>query len=145
MGGIVLGLAADRIGSRWVIFISLILISACFILAGIYDFSSGCSIIFAVIYSLGIGAGTAMESTLTAELFGMKAHGVLLGALAFGFTIGAAIGPFITGYLYDLFNNYQMAFLVSASVGVIGLNPTLLLKPVNQGRREKHKGKESYR
>ncbi len=131
VGGIVLGLAADRIGSRWVIIISLVLISA-----GLFWLVSMTSVLafylFAIIYSFGIGAGTAMESTLTAELFGMKAHGVILGALAFGFTIGAAVGPLITGYLYDLFSNYKMAFLVSAAIGVIGLILTVLLKPVNK-------------
>ena len=61
-----------------------------------------------------------MESPITAELFGMKAHGVVLGALAFGFTIGAAIGPAVTGYLFDLSGDYKAAFLISAGVGVAG-------------------------
>ncbi len=131
IGGIVLGLAADRIGSRWAIAISLILISAA--LFWLVSLTSVLAFyLFAVIYSLGIGGGTAMESTLTAELFGIKAHGIILGALEFGFTIGAAIGPFITGYLYDLFSNYQVAFLATAAIGVIGLILTVLLKPVNK-------------
>ena len=73
-----------------------------------------------------------MESTVVAELFGLKSHGLILGLISFGFTIGAAVGPLITGYLFDLTGNYQAAFMVCAALGVIGLILTAALRPIKK-------------
>jgi MFS family permease len=124
-----LGMAADKIGSRRVIAISLVLVSA----ALFWLVSIGAALVFylfAAVYSFGIGGSTAMESTVTAELFGMKSHGVLLGAISFGFTAGAAIGPLVTGYLFDLTASYHLAFLICAASGVLGLILTIFLRPI---------------
>jgi MFS family permease len=88
--------------------------------------------LFAIVYSFGVGGATAMESTLSAELFGMKSHGVILGVISFGFTVGASIGPVITGYLFDLTGNYEMAFIVCAVIGMIGILLTIILKPIKK-------------
>jgi MFS family permease len=132
IGGILLGILADKIHSRKVIMISLILISASlFWLVPISSIAA--FFLFAFFYSFGIGGGTAMESTMVAELFGLKAHGVILGAVSFGFTIGAAVGPFLTGYLFDISGSYRLAFLVCAAAGVVGLILTVLIR---QGKVE---------
>jgi MFS family permease len=73
-----------------------------------------------------------MESTLTAELFGMKSHGLLLGMVSFGFTVGGAIGPWVTGYLFDLKGNYDLAFLICAGTGLLGVILTLLIGPIQK-------------
>ena len=131
IGGIIFGMVADRIGNRNVIIISLILVTA-----GLFWLVSITSVLmfylFAIVYSFGIGGGIAMESTITAELFGLKAHGVLLGVISFVFTIGASIGPVITGYLFDLTGEYKIAFLVCAATGIVGIVLTAMLKPVKK-------------
>ncbi len=133
VGGIVLGILADRIRSKRVILIALLLATApLFWLISMSTIPSFFA--FAVIYSIGIGGGTAMESTVVAELFGLKSHGVILGAVSSGFTVGAAIGPFVTGYLFDVSGNYRLAFLVTAATGVAGLILALFLRDFT-GRR----------
>lgn len=128
LGGIIMGILADRIGSRRIITISFAVVSAalfCLIpVTGV-----GLLYLLAVVYGFGIGGGTAMESTVVAELFGLKSHGVILGVISFGFTIGAAIGPLVTGYLFDRMGNYQTAFLVCAAMGVCGLLISAMLRP----------------
>ncbi|MBN1192028.1 MAG: MFS transporter [Dehalococcoidales bacterium] len=132
LGGIVLGLVADRIHSKKVLAISLVLITGpLFWLVSIASVPA--FFLFAVLHSFGIGGGTAMESTLVAEIFGLKSHGVILGCISFGFTVGAAVGPFITGYLFDLTGSYQTGFLVCAATGIIGLMLTFLLRPSPHG------------
>jgi len=126
-GGILFGIVADRMGSRRMMAISFIVVAASLYwlvpIATVLLF-----FLFAIVYSFGIGGGTAMESTITAELFGLKAHGLILGVISFGFTVGAAIGPVVTGYLFDLTGNYQIAFIVAGSFGVIGFMLTVLIK-----------------
>ena len=94
IGGIVLGGAADRIGSRGVTAISFILIAAALFWLGPIK-EVWMLFLFAVVYGIGSGGSAPMESTLVAELFGMKSHGLILGLVSCNFTIGGALGPFL--------------------------------------------------
>jgi MFS family permease len=127
IGGVAMGIFADRIGSKRIILISFVLVAA-----ALFWLVPAASLLmllaFAVIYSFGIGGGTAMESTIVAELFGLKSHGVILGVISFGFTIGGAVGPLVTGYLFDLTGNYRIGFLITAALGVVGLILTSFLR-----------------
>jgi len=132
-GCVGLGGAADSIGSRRVSAISFILIAAgVFWLVPISE--AWMFYLFAVVYGIGSGGGAPVESTMTAELFGMKSHGLLLGVVSFSFTIGGAFGPFLTGYLFDVNGSYQTAFLICASVGALGFIFSVLLRPM-KGRK----------
>ncbi len=128
VGGIVLGVAADRLGIRSIIAISFVLVAATlFWLVPITTVLM--FYLFSIIINFGFGGATAMESTIVAELFGLKSHGVILGVVSFAFTVGAAIGPLVTGYLFDLTGNYQIAFLTCAALAVVGLVLTATLRP----------------
>jgi MFS family permease len=131
LGGILFGIVIDKMGSRRMLAICFIIVAV-----SLYWLVPITTLVmfflFAVVYSFGIGGGTAVESTMTAELFGLKAHGLILGVISFGFTIGAAIGPVVTGYLFDLTGNYQIAFIACASVGVLGFVLTLLIKSIKK-------------
>jgi MFS family permease len=129
IGGIIFGMAADRIGNRRVFLVGMAMGAAGLFWLGFLT-SALALYIFAVLYGLGIGAAAAMESTITAELFGMRSHGVLLGVMSFGFTIGGAVGPVVTGFLFDLRKSYDLAFLICGGVGVLGMLLILLVRPV---------------
>jgi MFS family permease len=129
LGRVVLGSVADRIGNRQAFIIGFILMSASLFwlvpvkeVWGLY--------LSAVIFGFAFGCATS-ESPLVAELFGLGSHGLILGVINLvGFTFGAAIGPFIAGYIFDMTNSYQLAFIVCAAVGVAALILTIFLKPI---------------
>jgi MFS family permease len=131
IGGIVLGGAADRIGNRQVLVISFIMITVAMLFlvlfTGVYLFY-----LFAVIYGFAVGGGGAMEPTIVAELFGMKAHGLILGVMSFVFTVGGAIGPLVTGYIFDVNGSYHSAFLVCAAFSAIGLILAAVSRPIKR-------------
>jgi MFS family permease len=131
VGCIVLGGAIDRIGSKQVLIICFILIVASVLSLSVIR-EVWMLYLFAVIYGLGSGGGAPVMSTMTAELFGMKSHGAIFGILSFSFAVGGAISPFLTGYLFDVAGNYQMAFLVCAASGVVGLIFSSILKQVKR-------------
>jgi cyanate permease len=62
-------------------------------------------------------------------IFGLVSHGVIFGAVSVGLYIGQAMGPVITGYIFDVTGSYQLAFLVDTIVSVAGLILTALLNP----------------
>ena len=74
----------------------------------------------------------AAESPLVARLFGLRSHGLIYGVIHIGFTVGAAIGPFLTAYIYDLTNSYQVAFLTCAAIGVVGIILAIVLRPIKR-------------
>jgi len=128
IGRVVLGTAADRIGNRQAFIIGFILMSAA--LFWLMPATEAWMLyLFAAVFGFGYGGCAASESPLVAELFGLSSHGLIMGVIALGFTSGAAIGPFLAGYVFDFAGSYQGAFLACAVTAVVGLILTALLTP----------------
>ncbi len=126
-GRIGLGSLGDRIGNKNAFAISYVLI----LLALIWLLPAGevwKFYIFAILFGAAFGNGIANQSPMVAAFFGMRSHGILLGFLGMGYTFGAAIGPTVLGYMYDIAGNYHTAFIVTIGVASAGLAATLLLK-----------------
>jgi OFA family oxalate/formate antiporter-like MFS transporter len=70
------------------------------------------------------------QSPITASLFGVKSLGLLFGCVGFGFTLGAASGPYVTGRVVDASGSYQIAFIICAVVSLIAFMVAFLLKPL---------------
>jgi MFS family permease len=127
--GNVVGGAADRIGNKQVCVIGLMLASATlFWLVSITEVWM--FYLFVGVFGIGYGVCFTSESPLVAWLFGVSSHGLLLGIISFGFTIGAAIGPLLTGYIFDVTGSYQTAFLTFAVLSVVGLILMVLIRPI---------------
>src|SRR4030065_1939056 len=88
--------------------------------------------VFSAVFGYGHGGFASSESPVAARLFGLKAHGTILGTAVLGFSVGAAIGPFVTGFIFDSTGSYQTAFIFAAVVGVIGIILSSTLKPAKQ-------------
>jgi MFS family permease len=130
-GRIVMGGSADRIGSKRSIVIVLVLTITALFGLGIYGDLS-LIYLFSVLFGLGYGGMIALPSLITAELFGLRAHGAILGAVIFGGTIGGSIGSIVTGRIFDLTGNYSSAFMLSAILAFVCLILGLLLKPISK-------------
>jgi MFS family permease len=74
--------------------------------------------LFAVIFGLSWGGFGIQVTASISDVFGLRCLGAIMGALVIGWTMGAAIGPAIGGFIYDTFNNYSLAFLTGA-VGIL--------------------------
>jgi MFS family permease len=126
-GRVVFGKILDRIGSRKgfvigfaVMGLSLFLVVWASTLSTLY--------LFAVLFGFAFGACVTCESPLVADLFGLRSHGLLLGIVAGGFTFGGGVGPFVTGYIFDVVGKYQTAFFLCAVVSCAGLALARALK-----------------
>lgn len=84
--------------------------------------------LFAIIFGFAYGGQVPLGSPLTAELLGMKSHGVIFGVVSFIATLGGAIGPLMAGMIFDLTNSYNPAFVICIAVSIIGLTLTKFLK-----------------
>jgi len=130
-GRVIIGGVADRIGNRpaIVVGISLTLVAFLWLLVAkelwmLY--------LFAIIFGLGGWDIAPVISPMVAELFGLRSHGAILGAIFFSGAIGGAIGPVMAGHIFDIMGSYHLAFLVCMAINVAGLILVLLLTPTGK-------------
>jgi MFS family permease len=131
LGRLVMGMANDKIGGKHSLMACfMILISSLILL----QFTSGLWMLFlfAFIYGFAHGGIFTVMSPLIAEFFGMRSHGQLFGAVLFVGTIGATIGPILTGYIFDMTGEYRIAFMALTAFAVVGLIPIMYLRPTKR-------------
>ncbi|MFC2032231.1 MFS transporter [Chloroflexota bacterium] len=131
-GRLIIGIASDRIGNKLALIVSFILMSIAlfWLLAAkeVWMFYP-----FAIIFGIGFGGTAVLISPIVAWLFGLSSHGVILGVVSFGASIGSIIGPFSTGFIFDATGSYHIAFLTIAIISTLGL-----LLAVSMGRAANH-------
>jgi len=127
LGKVLLGRIGDIIGSRQTLIFGFILMSVAlfwlvpakmvwmlFSIAGIFGFA--------------YGGCTVSQSPLVAELFGLRSHGLIFGVFGISVTSGGALGPLLTGYIFDFTGSYHMAFLICAFISFTGIILSAVLK-----------------
>jgi MFS family permease len=129
VGRLLLGRAADRFGNRPIFILGFVLMSAA-VLWLVTAKEIWTLYLFGAAFGLATGGMGTAQPPLVADLFGLRSHGLILAITGCGFTMGAAAGPFVAGYLFDLAGNYREAFLVCTALSIIGLILTFLLTPV---------------
>lgn len=75
--------------------------------------------LFAVLLGVTWGGLSTTISAMTSDIFGLKYIGIIIGFQVFGWAVGAAIGPYMAGFIFDVTRGYTFAFLASAIVMVI--------------------------
>lgn len=128
-GRFIIGMVIDRIGGKRSMILSLLLL-----LTGLFWLQTADSLwklyVFACIYGLAHGGFFTVISPIVAELFGTASHGALFGLVVFFGTAGGALGPILTGYLFDISGSYTLPFRLILGVSALGLLLLFLLKPV---------------
>jgi OFA family oxalate/formate antiporter-like MFS transporter len=131
-----LGMAADYFGKKRVsIVFSLLAAGAMFWL--IKSTSLWMLYLFAVVFGMA-NAGLGIATTaLVGDLFGVRHIGVIFATLEIPWATGAAVGPAVAGYIFDVNGSYSFAWLLGAiaSLLIIGLLPPLKTPPERGFRR----------
>jgi len=114
LGRLVVGKLADAIGAK------AIGVSCALIQTGALLWLMGSTRLwmlyaFAVAYGFLWGGGSTITTILTADIFGMRSLGIIMGMMSGGWAVGAAIGPAIGGYLFDMTGHYSTAFGAGAA------------------------------
>ncbi len=129
------GLAIDRYGCKTVMLVSFGLLIAGLLWLQVAD-SLWMLYLFTAIYGLAHGGFFTAVSPMAAEIFGMDAHGAILGIIVCFGTTGGAIGPVIAAQAFDMTGSYHMIFLGFIAASVLGLAILLPLKPVAERVRK---------
>jgi MFS family permease len=129
-GRIIMGSSGDRIGNK----LALIICSVIMVIAlswVVVAKELWMLRLFAAIFGFAYGGFVTIQSPLVAELFGLRAHGVILGAVMFITASGGAVGSLLTGHIFDITESYHLAFLVCVALSVVGLILISILRPTS--------------
>jgi len=109
LGRVVLGKLSDTIGRKsMAITCDLIQFGALIWL--IWARQSWMLYIIALIFGFTFGGSSTMITIFIGDIFGTRSLGAIMGILTAGFGLGAAIGPAVGGYIFDVSGQYFAAF-----------------------------------
>jgi MFS family permease len=69
-------------------------------------------IVVGIIFGLGYGGSSTLQSLVAVEMFGLNTMGTMLGNFILSICIGGSIGPVITGTLFDISHSYSLSFAI---------------------------------
>jgi predicted MFS family arabinose efflux permease len=139
LGLVIMGNIGDKIGNKRTIIIGYVFLSfAMFLLIFIKEIEL--FYLTALMFGLGYAGIASQRPSMVAIMFGVKSHGLIFGAIDNSFTIGAAVGPILAGYIFDATGSYLLAFLVCTVIAVTGLILIIILNPTTtkQHRNSQH-------
>ena len=132
LGRLGMGSVSDLLGSRPVFIIALSLMAAALVWLQFAQ-EVWMFYLFVTVYGFAHGAFFTLVSPMMAELFGLRSLGAIVGVVWFMGTIGGAIGPVLSGRIFDITGSYQQAFLICLVLNVIAFILMLFLRPISSG------------
>lgn len=79
------------------------------------------------VFGFGWGGIYTLIQLLCADLFGLRSLGKIMGVITVLDTFGGGLGPFVTGFLYDISGAYVIPFLlISALLAMAGVCGSLI-------------------
>lgn len=128
MGRLAMGIVSDQFSPKIAVLICTLFIAASFLLI-IFADSVSMFYIFAVVFGVAYGGEISLIPIITGHYFGLKALGVVVGSVISAACLGAAIGPLLSGIIFDSTGSYTPAFVVAAILSSIAVIFTFLLHP----------------
>ena len=125
-GGMLLGILSDRFGRKPVLAsVYLIRVVAFGLLFLARD--PAALVVVAAIGGLGMAGSLAMTSALSADIFGRFSVGSIFGLIFLIHQLGAALGSWLGGFVFDLSGGYGLAFGVSCALLLAGAGLSLTI------------------
>lgn len=129
VGKVLLGRMGDIWGSRQLMMFSFMLMAiVLFSLVKVNTYW----MVHLIVAGFGFAYGgiAVSHSPIVAMFFGLKAHGLIFGIFGVGVAVGGAVGPFLTGFIFDIMKSYQLAFLVGTIISALGMVLSAALKSI---------------
>jgi MFS family permease len=120
-GQIVLGHLSDRIGREWVWTLACTGFVICYATLLVMRTQPSPALLYVAIAAQGLlGYGlAAVYSAIPAEIFQGPHYGRVFSMLSLSSTVGAALGPWIAGALYDSTGSYTSAFYLGIAASLV--------------------------
>ncbi len=128
LGRLVMGWLADRIPKKYVMLLAFSAVAAAIPVLYAGNLTK-LVYVFAFVFGFGMGADYMLIPLVTAECFGVRSLGKIMGIVITTDSLGQALAPVLVGRLYDLNRNYNLAFALVAVAAAIGAIAVLFIRP----------------
>jgi MFS family permease len=130
-GQIALGWLSDRIGREWVWTAGSVGFAICYAALLLLAATPTMPLLYVMVVAQGmLGYGlTSVVGAIPAEIFQGRHYGSIFGTLMLSSIAGGAVGPWLTGALYDHIGSYTLAFWISIGCSVISAVAIWLAAP----------------
>jgi MFS family permease len=120
VGRVTFGILSDRIGRVWAASLSYGCSALGILVLMVLSPGSGVGwlYLFAVVFGIAFGARGPIVSAMTADVYRGQHYGRIYGLINLSNGLGAALGPWGSGALYDATGSYRLAF--SVALGAVG-------------------------
>jgi len=134
LGKVVCGTLSDRVGRKVTLVGAMVLLG---ISAACLPFAHTMPALFAAaaVFGLAYGGYAPLIPAIIGDIFGVSSMGTILGLLTLGAGTGAAVGPVLAGYIFDIQGSYSLAFWLAAALSVSAAFAASLLKPPRSAPR----------
>ncbi|MHB1134840.1 MAG: MFS transporter [Chloroflexota bacterium] len=131
LGKITWGALSDRIGREGAYSLGMAtLVGGVLVLSTVSDASSVWPVYaYAFCFGVGFGAFAPVTSSAIADLFQGKRFGSVYGALWVGTGAGSALGPWLSGLLFDLTGAYAFSMVLSVGAACTSIVAMWLAAP----------------
>jgi len=85
-------------------------------------------ILFLVTFGPAFGGVITLRVTLQSQIFGRHSFGTIQGAFMAIMMVGTIASPLLTGWCFDLYGDYSLAWVALAAINVAAIPVTLKLK-----------------
>ena len=127
-GRLFLGTFVDRCDKRYVTMV-------CFLIQGIAVIClahyNHVVVLYLGTFAFGLTMGSIimMQSLITGECFGLMSFATVSGIAGLFTMCGAAFGPMLAGFIYDITDSYRMAFTIFAILSILAMVVIYFAKP----------------
>jgi len=130
-GQIALGWLSDRIGREWVWTVGSLGFAICYAALLLLAVSATMPLLSVMVIAQGmLGYGlTSVVGAIPAEIFQGRHYGSIFGTLMLSSIAGGAVGPWLTGVLYDRTGSYTLPFWISIGCCVVSAVTIWLAAP----------------
>jgi MFS family permease len=118
VGRVLFGLLADALPKKYVLALAFV-VEAAAPLALLSIHWVGALPAFVIAFGLGIGGGAVLVPLLVGDCFGLRSFGKILGVVMIPGALGAAIGPVLTGRIFDVTGSYALGFALHLAAFLI--------------------------
>ncbi|MFC2068090.1 MFS transporter [Chloroflexota bacterium] len=127
LGMLLMGRTSDRIGRKKALLICTLLLAVAMLWV-VWSDTLWMLYIFAVVFGFSMGGTAPSLNALIGDTFGMGHIGVIMAVLDAPWGIGAAVGPALAGYIFDISGSYVFAFLTGMVAALLITVLLLLLR-----------------
>jgi MFS family permease len=119
VGRLLMGWLADRFPKKYVMLVIYLFVAAAIPLLFVAKLK-GSMYVFSAVFGIGLGGDYMIIPLMTAEIFGVRLLGRLMGVILTADGVAEAVSPWIVGHLRDAGGNYRSGFLALITMALVG-------------------------